>query len=219
MLPDFGGRFDQMLTHFEDLALTYPLSGQVSQEGRNLQLTSETKAPILSTSTTITDISNPVSSLDPPKIVLKGCDCTRWVQRYSRTLRGRNWHLCGSHVCSVTHLPDCIFCNPSQWTRNTSISASLKSLILGKAIEATVSITSKSWRISISPSLTFRPIVSNDSPAFALFGIVNTGKARENLADYLKFTASSILQLYRDGKASPVDVNVRGETVLLVGEP
>ena len=93
-------------------------------------------------------------------------------------------------------------------------------LLIG-AVEASISITRGSGRLSISPSLQFSYVVPRNNPAFQL---VNTAERPfelpcENASEweaFLQTRLNAIRQLFCAGKASPYDVDLDGNTLLHV---
>lgn len=95
--------------------------------------------------------------------------------------------------------------------------------LLNSFMLVSVEITSHNGFLKITPSLTFRSIVSN-SPAIILIKeesqswarAKKSGKSKEGVSRVLKKTYRKLLQLFREGKASPTDVDVKGNTALHV---
>lgn len=69
---------------------------------------------------------------------------------------------------------------------------------------------------SISPIFTFRATVSDTSPTFSLFDYDTVSMKRSQNIDYYAWATQALSRLFREQKASPSDVNNRGETLLHV---
>lgn len=83
-------------------------------------------------------------------------------------------------------------------------------------LQLAIKITRGAGGLSISPLLTLRGFVRNDSPVFALFDYDALRLHRCHPADYMDYTSARMLQLFADGAGSPYDVNENGETILHV---
>jgi hypothetical protein len=55
-----------------------------------------------------------------------------------------------------------------------------------------------------------------DSPVFDLFNAKEIHKHKDNLGSYLDYVSGRMLQLFRNGSASPFDVDRFGRTILFV---
>jgi len=77
-------------------------------------------------------------------------------------------------------------------------------------------ITRGAGGLSISPLLTLRGFVRNDSPVFALFDYGTLLQHEYNLGEYMDYASTRMLQHFADGAGSPYDVNEEGETILHV---
>ena len=93
-------------------------------------------------------------------------------------------------------------------------------LFLSRILFFSISITRGAGGSSISPNLTFRATVSDTSPAFALFDGQELIDARKRglVGSCSKWMARKLYYLFREQKASPSDVNSRGETLLHVSD-
>ena len=95
--------------------------------------------------------------------------------------------------------------------------------ILGYSIAATFSATRGPGGLAISPQLTLRAVVPNDSPAFSLLKNMNYSNIGDNgqIPDLLNRAEWALYQLsllFNNGKASPIDVTQDGETLLHVSK-
>lgn len=93
---------------------------------------------------------------------------------------------------------------------------------LAGALEASISITRGAGGLSISPNLRCARLVSRDSPAFKLVDhlypefYVMSPKYMGELEALLDTSIHGLALLFRDGKASPYDVDLEGRTLLHV---
>jgi hypothetical protein len=83
-------------------------------------------------------------------------------------------------------------------------------------VQLAIKITRGAGGLSISPLLTVRGFVRNDSPVFALFDHYAVPWSECNLAEYMDYASARMLQLFADGAGSPYDVNEDGQTILHV---
>jgi len=219
MLPGFNDHFDTVLLRVEALELQntpFDRHQKQSDSSKNRQHCLKGKAPIRTREPKISEIQVDDPNLTLQPVQWKSCSCRKQVQRRSWVLSSKTWNVSSSNFQIATHAPDCPYWNSSQHYRSTSYSAYWISTILGKAIQATVLISVNAYGSCISPNLTIRPVVSKDAPAFALVSQKAVSRKRGDLSEYLMDVTSSIIQLYKDRKASPYDLNERGETILLV---
>lgn len=93
---------------------------------------------------------------------------------------------------------------------------------LAGALEASISITRGAGGLSISPNLRCARLVSRDSPAFKLVDdlsqkfYVLTPEDMGGLEALVDISIHGLALLFRDGKASPYDVDPEGGTLLHV---
>ena len=83
-------------------------------------------------------------------------------------------------------------------------------------LQLAIRITRGAGGFSISPLLTLRGFVRNDSPIFALYDSPDLFRPECNLEEYMDYASARMLQLFADGAGSPYDVNEDGETILHV---
>ncbi|KAG4421719.1 hypothetical protein IFR04_005095 [Cadophora malorum] len=85
------------------------------------------------------------------------------------------------------------------------------------SIAATFSATRGPGGLAISPQLTLRAVVPDDSPAFSLLKFVpcrdDEGQSPD-IMDHAKWVLYQLNLLFEDGKASPMDVTQDGRTLL-----
>ena len=94
--------------------------------------------------------------------------------------------------------------------------------LLANTIRATISITTGAGGYSINPYLKFYAIVPKSSPAFRLLDyeifrerfLTTPALQSKAVSDYYKNTLRQLYELFKDGKASPTDVNISGYTLL-----
>jgi len=93
---------------------------------------------------------------------------------------------------------------------------------LMKAVEVSVSLTRGAGGSSLAPNLTLKTLLRKDSPAFELFKeehpchfAVRRGLSGAFVA-HMEDSLENLKALFREGKASPNDINSDGKTVLHV---
>ena len=125
---------------------------------------------------------------------------------------------------SISHHPDCYLFAISSSTNVANIGLKRCGALLSGAIEATISITRGAGGYSISTGLRCAYVVPASNPAFkllyrlhevyrsyALYGI-NIKKVKLSLETGIQ----DLARLFRDGKASPYNVDLDGKTLLHV---
>ena len=95
---------------------------------------------------------------------------------------------------------------------------------LARAVEASFSLTRGAGGTALSPNLQLRCLVAYDSRAFALIREDFPGDVPGDMTlDDMKIVASQrvqiLRQMFQDGKASPYDVDIDGNTLLHVSDP
>ena len=94
------------------------------------------------------------------------------------------------------------------------------SKFLARAVQASVSLTTGAGGTALSQNLRLKCLVPYDSPAFAL---IKQPFPNDMTFDDLKIVASQrvqiLRQMFQDGKASPYDVDIDGDTLLHVSDP
>jgi len=94
---------------------------------------------------------------------------------------------------------------------------------LRKALEISLGLTHGAGGCSLSTSIRFRALLRNDSPAFQLFDscylfkkLRIQGISEEDFSEYMMEALQKLKVLFSEGKASPNDINIRGQTILQV---
>ena len=125
---------------------------------------------------------------------------------------------------SMSHHPGCHLFVKSCSTTVARFCMKRCGAFLSGAIEASISITRGAGGFSISPGLRCARVVPANNPAFELVARFNEiywsyGCRRMNIAELelsLETGIQDLTRLFRDGKASPYDVNLQGDTLLHV---
>ena len=154
-----------------------------------------------------------------------GCACryssrsqqySKWQASNSKTT---SWNF-SIHSANRNHDRDCPHsaCVETSWSMRLSLACCSK--FLARAVEASLSLTRGAGGTALSPNLQLRCLVPYDSPAFALMG----EQYPESMTfDDIKIVASQRVQrlrnMFQDGKASPYDVDIGGNTLLHVSDP
>ena len=123
---------------------------------------------------------------------------------------------------SMSHHPTCHLFASSPSTTVARFCMKRCGAFLAGALEASISITRGAGGLSISPNLRCARLVSRDSPAFKLVDdlsqkfYVLTPEDMGGLEALVDISIHGLALLFRDGKASPYDVDPEGGTLLHV---
>lgn len=148
------------------------------------------------------------------------CDCHHFPQKSERYLY--LYGLSSFWTRSMQHLPRCPLSRYAQQRVDTiGVKYTYCTKILGYSIAATFSATRGPGGLAISPQLTLRAVVPDDSPAFSLLKFVpcrdDEGQSPD-IMDHAKWVLYQLNLLFEDGKASPMDVTQDGRTLLHVSK-
>ena len=137
---------------------------------------------------------------------------------YFRTIPNLKWKFI-FETESMNHPPACCLFASSSSTTVAKIGVKRCGGFLSGAIEASISITRGAGGLSINPGLRCAQVVPANNPAFELvfrlrnnFDMGNIGEVESSLETGIQ----SLARLFRDGKASPYDVDLEGNTLLHV---
>ena len=140
---------------------------------------------------------------------------------YSATTSTPNWKFM-FETESLSHHPDCHLFVRSCSTTVARFCMKRCGAFLSGAIEASISITRGAGGFSISPGLRCARVVPANNPAFELVHrlqdsldpifTTNIGEIKLSLETGIH----DLARLFRDGKASPYDVDLQGNTLLHV---
>ena len=123
---------------------------------------------------------------------------------------------------SMNHHPACYLFASSSSMTVARFGVKRCGAFLSGAIEASISITRGAGVLSINPGLRCAHVVPANSPAFQLlFRLRNsfdTGPKRNigEVESSMETGIQNLARLFRDGKASPYDVDLEGNTLLHV---
>ena len=123
---------------------------------------------------------------------------------------------------SMSHHPTCHLFASSPSTTVARFRMKRCGALLAGALEASISITRGAGGLSISPNLRCARLVSCDSPALKLINhlcwefMVLSQKNMGKLEALMDISVHGLALLFRDGKASPYDVDLDGRTLLHV---
>ena len=125
----------------------------------------------------------------------------------------------------MSHHPTCYLFATSSSTTVAKFCVKRCGAFLSGAIEATISITRGAGGFSVSPGLRCAHVVPTNNPAFELVGrlkdIYWSFRRRRTDTDEVELSLKTAIQdlarLFHDGKASPYDVDLQGNTLLHVG--
>jgi hypothetical protein len=163
-----------------------------------------------------------------PKVFPRHSSCTcglRRVASCSQTWAGPIYYM-SSNVCEI-HDKACQVWYRSRGQVTYKFYLGIARFSISGSIDISYSPFSwmKGW--AISPQLTFRPTVSNDSPAFRIiyklmnrygpsYCACNHHKDREVMLLWANSHLQQLAAMFRRGKASPYDANLQGENLLHV---
>ena len=155
---------------------------------------------------------------NPQRQTLQHCTCrTRVKYRPWRKSMLAPWSA-ASFSSFLTHHRDCMLSRESRETKQFGLRISFSGPLLQGAIQAAMSMTRYSGGFSLSPALTFNYVVSSDSGPFKLLNysfrcdLISAADARAAL----DFQRQALNRIYREGNASPGDVDENGNTVMHV---
>ena len=143
------------------------------------------------------------------------CSCNIGTTCQSGTWSSGPLNLFHSSSTSRTHQRGCPLRIPPKKKTIIGMRCTFSGLLLSRLISLSMSISHGAGGLSISPNLTFRAIVSDDSPAFALLA-EHSRMTLEEVSLSWDSISQEIYKLFREHKASPSDVNSTGETLLHV---
>lgn len=145
------------------------------------------------------------------------CSCRRRTVRFENSYTIGWLRFLSRSENVVVHSKSCPFWNPRIEEQSTELAAEYINLTFGTAIKLAMKATRGAGGLSVSPLLTLRGLERNDSPVFALFSWDAVHPHREDIGMYMDYASARTLQLFRDGRASPYDVDEHGRTILHVG--
>ena len=140
---------------------------------------------------------------------------------YFRTIPNLKWHFI-FETESMKHDPACYLFASSSSTTVAKFGVKRCGAFLSRAIEASISITRGAGGLSINHGLRCAHMVPANNPAFHLLfrlrGRFDTDR-KMNIGEVessLETGIQDLARLFRDGKASPYDVDLEGNTLLHV---
>jgi hypothetical protein len=153
----------------------------------------------------------------PRDTILPLCSCNIGKSHQSRTWSTRGLNLTRASTVSHIHKMGCPLSTQRRSTIVLAAKYSYRSRFITRLLSFSVSISSGAGGLSISPSLTFRAIVPDSSPAFSLFTYDSIYAFRlKSTESYCEWVARELYRLFREQEAYPTDVDVRGENLLHV---
>jgi hypothetical protein len=147
--------------------------------------------------------------------VPRQCNCYKRTQKISQERFIGPVKLFRNRKITSRHLKHCPFYVLDEETRSFGLKVTMFSRLLSGIIQLSFEATTGSGGFSLGRPLYFRAVVPYDSPAFALIEELEPPDPKLSLGDVLAL-ASELRKLYRNGDASPYDVNPCGETLLHV---
>lgn len=163
-----------------------------------------------------------------PQRTHRSCDCHARTVRYHRAKKVGGFFSFKKGTIQRQHLPGCEL---EAYDRDSTmhvrgIAYTGLRWVLSRSVELSISWASGAGGSSISPSITFRPMVDEmRSPVFRIVNLVNDNLDAISMSsphklDFLTInqlldhSANAIRRVYRGSRCSFYDVNQRGESVL-----
>lgn len=156
------------------------------------------------------------------------CTCKlKHNNTYTEMRPNSTWKVVFERVCINHHRTCPLFASPASTTTAKIRIKNCGDLLAG-AIEASVSIIRGAGGSAISPVLQCARVVSQNNPAFALVSLkynfpafylsLNGRKIRSirEWQSHLKINIQQLARMFCDGRASPYDVDLNGNTLLHV---
>ncbi|KAL9118762.1 MAG: hypothetical protein Q9187_004691 [Circinaria calcarea] len=223
-LEQYGRQMDQVQNQIQLGASQHSIDfQQLNQSMVNLQL-GLVQSPGLLHSTIEEKHQRESSIVGSSRARQRGCLCRtqsnygslRKAQRYRWDDRStkNSWNA-NLHSSLRIHRRDCPLYDEIESERLVGMSISYCGTLLMGAIRASISMTRGAGGFSISPSLTFSPVVPSTAPAFALLNIRFTRDTTVNdMQQTYNIRLQQLSRLYSERKASPHDTDQDGNTVL-----
>ncbi|KAM0796422.1 hypothetical protein BDR22DRAFT_893275 [Usnea florida] len=150
------------------------------------------------------------------------CSCATLTRRKAATYSIGRVDFFKTFVESSSHSVTCPLYIRTEATTTVGLKMVYYGRLLANTVRATVSIATGAGGYSINPSLKFHAVVTDDSPGFRLLQTENfkercrTTPAPQSKAvsDYFESALQQLYELFKDGRASPTDVNVYGMNLL-----
>lgn len=147
------------------------------------------------------------------------CNCPKQKKMAGYWIRNTNFYI--KFVGPSNHCKSCAFRFDSSKAMMIGFRLFYSGRFWAHTVRGLVTFTTGEGGYSISPQLNFRALVPNESPAFKLLAKENlsnliNGSRPESLSEYFENTLQSLYQLFENKKASPMDINASGETLLSV---
>ncbi|PMD67703.1 uncharacterized protein K444DRAFT_606604 [Hyaloscypha bicolor E] len=141
------------------------------------------------------------------------CSCYRRSYLQARATQWGPLHIFRHTQTAEAHDKHCPYYVRSSKKSSFGARITVLNWFLAKAIEISFNHSEGAGGSSMSPTLTLRSLVRNDSPAFTL---LNRNEVRKYWANknYLRQSLEQILKLFQEGEASPYDVDKKGRNLL-----
>ena len=129
----------------------------------------------------------------------------------------------GEATTTVKHMPGCAYAAINQTSTSRMVQVSYSGLrsLLSMAVSFSISLNTGAGGVSISPSITVRPVVDRGvSPAFQIINLVarcswNSKWLETSLQTrVLNLSLQRLSRLYEERKASPYEVDIYGSTLV-----
>ncbi|KAL4948590.1 hypothetical protein BDW69DRAFT_90646 [Aspergillus filifer] len=131
------------------------------------------------------------------------------------TCRNQSWRSeTFSFSVFTTHQRSCPLHMRQQQTTVASINYAFCNRVLGLSVMFTMTLRRGAGAMSISPTLKVHPVVSDHSPAFQLLNKTHLNLKGRATPEVVDLARDSLINLFRNGEASPTDRLADGTTLL-----
>ena len=165
-------------------------------------------------------VTNPSRTRKARTGMVCACRLQTSSQQYSSSQNGNSrktsWTV-SLHSANTNHHRDCRYTSLVESSWSLKFRLAYCSRLLARAVQASISLTKGAGGTSLSPNITFRCLVAEDSPAFALMRHPWPQYISSNDIEAVVYQrVHSLRQMFQDCKASPYDIDIYGNTLLHV---
>ena len=152
------------------------------------------------------------------------CSCATLIRRRDTTYSVGRVDFFKSSVESNNHSVTCPLYIRTEATTTVGFKMGYYGRLLANTVRATISITTGAGGYTINPCLKLHAIVPKNSPAFRLLDfdhckecfLTTRAPRSKEISEYFENALRQLYELFKDGRASPTDVDESGQTLLHV---
>ncbi|PLN78681.1 hypothetical protein BDW42DRAFT_201995 [Aspergillus taichungensis] len=115
---------------------------------------------------------------------------------------------------ALSHEKSCPFHKSGKRIVSLVVKRTICNRLIRFSMLASLHVTVGAGGLAVSPKLEFRPVVPKDSPAFTLLRDVEARLKSDHNRSVIQDTNKRLFELFREGKASPLDTLPDGNTIL-----